>query len=63
MLDKIQAAATPKRRKWVYSVATAALTVLGVYGIVTLDQAAAWGVLAAAVTGMAAVNTDTSPDE
>lgn len=50
----------PKFRKWAYGVTTAGLTVLGVYGIVTADQVAAWAFLAAAVTGMATANTDTS---
>jgi len=59
MLTKIDKVLTPTRRKWAYGVATAGLAVLGVYGIVTADQAAAWGILAAAVTGMATVKTDT----
>lgn len=60
MLNKIQAALTPARRKWAYGVTTAGLTVLGVYGLVTTDQAAAWALLAAAVTGMATSHTDTT---
>lgn len=60
MLDRIEAALTPSRRKWAYGVTTAGLTVLGVYGIVTADQVAAWALLAAAVTGMATGHTDTT---
>lgn len=47
----------PRRtRKWVYDIATAGLLVLGVYGVVSADQGAVWGLLAAAVTGMARTN-------
>ena len=49
---------SPAFRRWIYSIATAGLAVLGVYGLVTTEQSAAWGVLAAAVTGLAAANTD-----
>ena len=48
---------TPQVRRWAYGVATAALVVLGVYGVVDGNQAAAWGGLAAAVTGMATALT------
>lgn len=47
----------PEVRKWIYGIATAALAVLGVYGLVTGAQIAAWAGLAAAVTGLATVNT------
>lgn len=60
MLDKLEAIATPKRRKWLYGVTTAGLGVLGVYGLVTADQVAAWALLAAMVTGMATAKTDTT---
>lgn len=49
--------ARPEVRKWIYGIATAALAVLGVYGLVTGAQIAAWAGLAAAVTGLATVNT------
>ena len=49
----------PEVRKWIYGIATAALAVLGVYGIVTGEQITAWSVLASAITGLAAVNTPT----
>lgn len=48
----------PKVRKWAYGVATAGLVVLGAYGVVDGQQAAAWSVFGAAVTGMAFLNTD-----
>lgn len=49
--------ASPSVRRWLYSITTAALAVLGVYGLVTAEQAAAWAGLAAAVTAVAAANT------
>lgn len=51
----------PEVRKWIYGIATAALVVLGVYGIVTGEQIAAWSLLASAITGLATANT--SADE
>lgn len=47
----------PEVRKWIYGIATAALVVLGVYGIVTGEQIAAWSLLASAITGLATANT------
>lgn len=47
----------PEVRKWIYGIATAALAVLGVYGIVTGEQIAAWSLLASAITGLATANT------
>lgn len=58
MLDRIEAALTNKRRKYIYRVATAGLGVAVVYGLLNGEQAAAWGVLLMAVTGMADRNTD-----
>lgn len=54
---------SPKARKYVYRIATAGLAVLGVYGLVSSEQAATWALLAAAVTGMADVNTDRPTDD
>ena len=62
MLDRLSDILTPTRRRWFYRVATAGLIVLGVYGIVTDEQAAAWNILFAAITGMAAANTDTTDE-
>lgn len=47
----------PDIRRWIYGIATAALVVLGVYGIVTGEQIAAWSLLASAITGLATANT------
>nr|DAJ94148.1 MAG TPA: Mycobacterial 2 TMS Phage Holin (M2 Hol) Family [Caudoviricetes sp.]DAP11148.1 MAG TPA: Mycobacterial 2 TMS Phage Holin (M2 Hol) Family [Caudoviricetes sp.] len=47
----------PDVRRWIYGIATAALAVLGVYGIVTGEQITAWSGLASAITGLATVNT------
>ena len=47
----------PAVRRWIYGIATAALAVLGVYGIVTGEQIAAWSLLASAITGLATANT------
>lgn len=47
----------PAIRRWIYGIATAALAVLGVYGIVTGEQITAWSGLASAITGLATVNT------
>lgn len=49
--------ANPDIRRWIYGIATAALAVLGVYGIVTGEQIAAWSLLASAITGLATANT------
>lgn len=62
MLVKLEALATPRRRKWLYGVTCAGLGVLGVYGLVTADQAAAWALFGAAVTGLATAKTDTSTE-
>ncbi len=43
-------------RRWLYGVATAALLVLLTYGVIDGNQAAVWGGLAAAITGLASVN-------
>lgn len=58
MLDKIEAQLTTRRRKWAYRVAWAVLGVLGVYGVVSGEQLAAWLLLAAALLGMADAHTD-----
>lgn len=43
-------------RRYIYGVATAALAVLGVYGVLTGEQMAVIAGLAAAVTGLAGIN-------
>jgi hypothetical protein len=53
----------PAVRRWAYGVTGAGLAVAGVYGVLDGEQIAAWGVLGAAVLGIAAGNTPTSGDE
>lgn len=60
MLDKIETALTPRRRKWAYGLAGALVVVLATYRVLTSDQAAAWLYLAAAALGMATAKTDTA---
>ena len=52
----------PAVRKWIYGIATAALAVLGVYGIVSGEQITAWSGLASAITGLAVINTPARAD-
>ena len=54
--------ASPAVRRWLYSVATAGLACLAVWGLLTAEQVAALTGLAAAVTGLAAANVP-GPDE
>lgn len=49
---------SPRVRRYVYRIATAGLAVAGVYGLVDGEQAAAWLLVVAAVTGMADANVD-----
>lgn len=59
----IETILNPKTRRWLYRISWAALVVLGIYGILTSEQLAAWAFLAAAVLGIADVHTDpTSPN-
>lgn len=63
MLEKIERAATPRRRKWAYGVTCAGVALFATYGLLTGEQAAAWLYLASAVLGMATAKTDTNtPD-
>ena len=50
-------------RKWVYNVGIAAAALLVVYGIVTAEQAAAWGVVIGAISGIARANTKPADDD
>ena len=43
-------------RKWFYNVMLAVGALLVVYGVVTVEQAGAWGVVIAAIAGMARGN-------
>ena len=58
MLDRLEAIATPARRRWLYRVSWAALVTLGVYGVLTDAQLSAWLLAAAAVLGIADGHTD-----
>lgn len=60
-MNRLQGVLTPPVRRWAYGVTTAALGVVAVYGLVDGQQAAAWLILAAAVTGMATAHTPTPP--
>lgn len=63
MRNTINHAITPAVRRWLYGVATAALAVAGVYGLLDGQQLAAFSGLAAAITGLATIMTDPSePD-
>ena len=52
-------------RAWIYRVSLAALVVAGIYGVVSEEQAVAWGGLALAIanTGLATLNTSTKSVE
>jgi hypothetical protein len=54
----------PRVRAWAYNVTIAGLAVAGVYGLVDGEQIAAWGLLGAAVLGIARGNvTPSSGDD
>lgn len=48
---------TPDRRRWLYGVACAALTLAGAYGLLDEQMTALWNILAAAVLGVAVGHT------
>lgn len=48
----------PKTRAWIYGIAVATFGVLGVYGILTTEQIAAWAILASAICGLAYSNVN-----
>ena len=49
----------PATRKWLYGVACAVTLLIGAYGLLDEQLIAAWNMLAAAVFGVATLNTDT----
>ena len=51
-----------KTRLWIYGITTAALYLLGTYGILSGEQIASWALLAGAVTNLAAVNVPSPVD-
>ena len=50
----------PATRKWLYGVATAVTLLFGAYGVLDEQLIAAWNMVAAAVFGVAALNTKTA---
>jgi len=50
----------PAVRKWLYGVACAVTLLIGAYGLLDEQLIAAWNMLAAAVFGVATLNTDTT---
>lgn len=59
----IETILNPKTRQWLYRISWAGLGVLGIYGILTSEQLAAWALVAAAVLGVADAHTDpTTPN-
>lgn len=58
---------TPKRRAWLYSICTAGIALLVIYGIIDGDQATGWGALFLAIlqggTAMAHLPHDNEPEE
>ena len=61
MIDKLEQLLTPARRRWLYRISWATLALVGIYGVATAEQIAAWAFLAAAVLGVADAHTDTTP--
>lgn len=59
---KLTEANTRTARRYIYRVASAALVVAAVYGFVNGEEAAAWLLVFAAVTGMADLNVPSSLD-
>jgi len=59
-MEKVKAIFTPKRRKYIYRVATGALVLAGAYGLLGPDEVTAWTAFLgiALVTGMADANTE-----
>lgn len=51
----------PTVRKWLYSISCATTLLLGAYGLLDEQLIAAWNMVAAAVFGIAAINTKPQP--
>ena len=49
----------PATRKWLYGISFAITLLLGAYGVLDEQLISAWNFLAAAVFGVATLNTDT----
>lgn len=52
----------PRVRRWLYGIALAATALLAVYGLLDGEQVAAWNAVAAALFGLALVNTPDKDD-
>lgn len=52
-----------RHRRWLYGISIAGFGVLGVYGLINSEQLAAWGVLAAAICGVALDNVPGSGND
>lgn len=52
----------PATRKWLYGVATAVTLLFGAYGVLDEQLIAAWNMVAAAIFGVATLNTKTTAD-
>lgn len=50
----------PTTRKWLYGVATAITLLMGAYGLLDEQLIAAWNMVAAAIFGVATINTKTN---
>src|SRR5699024_11376921 len=50
----------PTTRKWLYGVATAITLLMGAYGLLDEQLIAAWNMVAAAIFGVATINTNTN---
>ena len=50
----------PTTRKWLYGVATAITLLMGAYGLLDEQLIAAWNMVAAAIFGVATLNTKTT---
>lgn len=51
---------SPAVRKWLYGIACAVTLLVGAYGLIDEQLIAAWNMLAAAVFGVATLNTETN---
>lgn len=50
----------PTTRKWLYGVATAVTLLMGAYGLLDEQLISAWNMVAAAILGVATLNTKTT---
>jgi len=60
-MNRINLLKNPAVRLWLYGIAMAGFGVMGVYGLLSSEQIAAWGLLASALFAVAAANTPRTP--